>query len=346
MRSPIECHEGVYYMSFSAYFDAHCDTLSCLVDPDRKLSSNNCHVSLDKTVSFPRFAQVFAIFSNACAPMTSQCSTQEQYMQRVKSGDFTLDLEYCRKNYELKKAALHRALGIPENKLALCLTSQDIENAWSCGKRAAVLACEGWEQIAQIGLERAWLDGVRIVTVTWNYANQLGGSCISNGGLTEQGRSFVKKANELGVVIDVSHGSDALFYDVIASSRAPILASHSNSRAVHAHRRNLTDEQFLALIKNGGAAGINLFAEFLCEGKCTISDVLRHIDHFFALGGEDHVCLGTDFDGCSSLPDEINSVADMPRLADALAEAGYTDAQIDKIFYKNLLRVFREALSK
>lgn len=333
-------------MAFSAYFDAHCDTLLQLASRGGELYSNDYHISLDKTASFPHYAQVFAIFSDACPILRQDCRSEDELLERIYYGEYSLEFDRCRRCYELEKDALDRALADPENDLTLCLSADDIERTWARGGRAAVLSAEGHEQIMAIGLDRAYLDGVRIVTLTWNYGNLLGGSCITGEGLTDEGRKFVREANEKGILLDVSHGSDALFYDVIAESSAPILASHSNSRAVHSHRRNLTDEQFLALIKNGGAAGINLYSEFICSGECDTKSVIRHIDHYFSLGGEDHVCLGTDFDGCSSLPKDIGDVGDMPRLAEALSKAGYTDEQIDKIFYKNLLRVFREAVSK
>ena len=333
-------------MAFSAYFDAHCDTLLRLAKDGGGLFANDYHVSLEKTSSFPRWAQVFALFSDGCPRLENDCHTYEQFLEAVYYGQYAIEFERCRACCELELAALRRELAKEENNLTLCLCAEDIERAWSQGRRAAVLSAEGHEQIALMGLDRAYAEGVRIVTLTWNYGNALGGSCITEDGLTPQGRQFVKDANEKGVLLDLSHGSDALFYDVLSLTSAPVLASHSNSRAVCPHRRNLTDEQFLMLVKNGGAAGINLYSEFVGGKKCDISSLIKHIDHFFSLGGEDHVALGTDFDGCESLPEGIASVADMPRLAEALSEAGYSDEQIDKIFYKNLLRVFREAVSK
>ncbi len=307
----------------NCYFDAHCDTLSRLTHTGASIRDNDFHISLQKAAVFPHFAQVFAVFNDSGrGPDAAQAG------------------------YAAQLARMDALLLAPENNLSLCLSSDDVERAWEENKTAAILAVEGAEQIPDYDLASACARGVRLVTLTWNHENALGGSCVSGGGLTERGRTFVREANRLGVALDLSHGSEALFWDVLAESRRPILASHSNSRAICEHRRNLTDEQFAALAKAGGTAGINLYAEFLSAGRCTLADVLAHIERFFSLGGEDHVTLGTDFDGCDRLPEEIASVADMPRLADALAAHGYTDEQIEKIFYKNLLRVFREATAK
>lgn len=328
------------------YFDAHCDTLSRLTRSGASMRDNDFHISLKKASVFPHYAQVFAIFNDAGAKMRRTCGTQEEFAERLRAGDFTLDLDGAYAGFQAQLACFRAALAQEENQLCLCKSAEDIERAWAQGKNAAVLAVEGAEQLARTTLDEAYRAGVRIVTLTWNYPNMLGGSCISGGGLTQAGRDFVRQANRLGMLLDLSHGSEALFWDVLEASEKPIFASHSNSGAVFSHRRNLSDEQFCALVRTGGTAGINLYAEFISQGVCKISDVLSHIEHFFALGGEDHVTLGTDFDGCADLPEGIDSIADMTRLADALAQAGYSDTQIEKIYYKNLLRLLRGAASK
>ena len=328
------------------YFDAHCDTLSRLTHTGASIQDNDFHISLNKASVFAHYAQVFAIFNDAGASFMKTRGTPMEFSTRLRAGEDVLDYDGAYKGYLAQRDTLRALLAQEENRLALCLSADDMERAWAEGKRAAILAVEGAEQLEKTTLADAYADGVRLVTLTWNYPNSLGGSCLFGGGLTEKGRAFVHEANRLGVAIDLSHGAEQLFWDTLEESRRPILASHSNARTVCGHCRNLTDEQFMALVKAGGTAGINLYAEFLSKGKCTLSDVLAHIEHFFSLGGEDSVTLGTDFDGCDRVPEEIASVADMPKLADALASHGYTDEQIEKIFYKNLLRVFREATAK
>ena len=330
-------------MAVSAYFDAHCDTLSRLTRSGASLAGNDYHISLKKASVFPHYAQVFAIFNDAGAAMRRTCRTEDAFLERVRAGEFPLDLDGAYAGYQAQLACMRAALAQEENRLSLCTDADAVEQAWQQGRTAVVLAVEGAEQLAATTLYDAYRAGVRIVTLTWNYPNALGGSYISGGGLTQKGREFIREANRLGILLDLSHGSDALFWDALEASERPVFASHSYSRAVFPHRRNLSDAQFCALVRTGGTAGINLYAEFLTQGACKICDVLAHIEHFFSLGGEDHVTLGTDFDGCSSLPEGIDSIADMTKLADALAGAGYTDMQIEKIFYKNLLRLLREA---
>jgi len=313
-------------MKVNAYFDAHCDTLLRTTRCDGSLYRNDFHISLEKSAKFAHFAQVFAIFNNAGRELAA--------------------LPVACAGYREQLAKFRREMDAHADHIVQARNADELEAAWAAGKSAAILAVEGAEQLSETTLDDAYAEGVRLVTLTWNHANALGGSCVSGGGLTDFGRAFVRRANELGVLIDLSHASDELFWDTLEASRDPIIASHSNSREIHPHRRNLDDGQFMALIQCGGTAGINMYADFLSEGKCEITDVLRHIDHFFTLGGEDNVTLGTDFDGCDRLPEGINSVADMTALADALARLGYTNEQIEKIFYKNLLRVFREVTSK
>ena len=310
-------------LTVTRYFDAHCDTLSRIAYTCAKLSDNVFHISLKKAAAFSHYAQVFAIFN-----------------------DSGRGLDRAQEGYKAQLDAMDALAADPANRLALCLSADDVERAWARGESAAILAVEGAEQIPDYDLSAAYARGVRLVTLTWNHANALGGSCAEGAGLTEKGRAFVREANRLGVALDLSHGSEALFWDTLEQSRRPILTSHSNAKAICMHRRNLTDAQFSALVKAGGCTGINLYAEFLTTGECTLKDVLAHIEHFFSLGGEDSVTLGTDFDGCDRLPKEIRSVADMPRLAEALSKLGYSETQIEKIFYKNLLRVLREATAK
>ena len=130
------------------------------------------------------------------------------------------------------------------------------------------------------------------MTLTWNFQNALAGSCVTGEGLSGQGREFVREAQRLGILLDVSHLSDRAFWDLCEISEKPVVASHSNSRAVCANRRNLTDEQFLALCRLGGTAGINLYGAFLTDGAPTLDDVYRHVDRFLSLGGEGHEAGG------------------------------------------------------
>ena len=143
---------------------------------------------------------------------------------------------------------------------------------------------------------------------------------------------------------DVSHLNQRGFWDLLDMGIVPI-ASHSCARALCDHSRNLTDDMFLAVKNSGGVVGISMAALHLKEnGNATISDVISHIEHYFSLGGEDTVALGCDFDGISSAPKEIQSMYDLPLLAEHLARLGYGDCQIEKLFYRNADR-FLTAIS-
>ena len=139
------------------------------------------------------------------------------------------------------------------------------------------------------------------MNLTWNNPNALSGTNCEEPerGLSEQGRAFVREMQRLGMLVDVSHLSDPGFWDVIEIARWPIMASHSNSRAVWDHTRNLTDDMFTAIIKNHGVVGLNLCREFV-GGAEDIDALAGHLEHFLSLGGEKTVALGGDLDGCTT----------------------------------------------
>ena len=185
-----------------------------------------------------------------------------------------------------------------------------------------------------------------MITLTWNHRNALAGSCRTGEGLSAQGREFVRRAQKLGILLDVSHLSDRAFWDLCEISEKPIVASHSNSRAVCANARNLTDEQFGAICRLGGTAGLNLYRDFLSDKPAAFEDVYRHLDHFLSLGGEGHVALGGDLDGCDELPEGFSSVASYPALWRYLAGKGYSEQTLTSLFSGALLDVLRKCLYK
>jgi membrane dipeptidase len=150
---------------------------------------------------------------------------------------------------------------------------------------------------------------------------------------------------ELGVVVDLSHASERAFWDTAEITKRPIIAGHSNSKTVCPHKRNLTDEQFKALVRLGGVAGINLCPDFLNPSKSAkVADILRHIEHFMGLGGERAVCLGGDLDGIDETPEGIGGIEDYGVLYEALLRLNYPEALVRDIFYNNLLEVLEKAL--
>lgn len=187
------------------------------------------------------------------------------------------------------------------------------------------------------------LLGVRIMTLTWNAHNHIGdGAGVENPkGITSFGKQVIAEMEKNGIVIDVSHSSDKLFYDVAELSSKPFAATHSNSRAVTPHKRNLTDEQFKIIKDNKGLVGLNFHKDFLntSPDNASMSDVLRHTEHFLALGGEDVLAIGTDFDGCC-LPKDISGSETLDYLFELFLKHNYPESLVNKIFYENALKFF------
>lgn len=301
-------------MTMLPYFDAHCDTITA----QDFLRVTNGHLDLTRLSDYAPCGQIFAI-----------CCTQDMpggyrtYLPRLLS-----ELE---RNRDL---------------VTLCRTADDICRATQDGKTAALIAVEGAEHFGCTieGLRDAYAHGVRSVNLTWNYDNALSGAAMASGsGLTEQGRAFVREAQRLGVILDVSHLSDRGFWDLLELSEKPVYASHSNARTLCPWPRNLTDAQFTALVEQGGGAGLNLCPDFLGRGR-DMDAVIAHLEHFLSLGGEKAVFLGTDFDGIDDTPRGISGVEDMGALYNALLRRNYPESLARDIFFNNLFEILERAL--
>lgn len=185
--------------------------------------------------------------------------------------------------------------------------------------------------------------GLKMVTLTWNDSNFIGAGVKSknNDGITQLGKKFVKEIEKNGIIIDISHAGDSLFYDVEEITAEPFVASHSNSRSVCSNKRNLTDEQFKIIADRHGIVGLNFHNEFLsddCQNACA-TDILKHAEHFLSLGGEDTVCIGSDFDGCT-LAKDIKGSRSMDYIYELFLKHNYKETLVKKIFYKNALNFF------
>jgi membrane dipeptidase len=166
-------------------------------------------------------------------------------------------------------------------------------------------------------------------------------------GLKPFGKDAVRRMNELGMVVDVSHLSDGGFYDVAALSQKPFVASHSNCRALCPHPRNLTDDMIRILADKGGIAGLNFGPQFLnadpARTESTVERISAHARHFINIGGSECVALGSDFDGITGNL-EVGTVEKMPLLFDQFSRDGLSDAVIEKIAWKNALRTLKDIL--
>lgn len=305
--------------------DTHCDTISECLNRTRGLRQNNMHIDLERMHKYPHYTQVFACFLDPV----------------YRSGALSRCLAIIDR--------LHCEIAQNADKISFCESYTDLEVCREQGKIAAFLSLEGGEPIESIGtLRMLYRLGVRCIALTWNYSNHLAAGVLEpdcERGLTEFGRQVLDEMAKLGMLIDVSHLNDRSFWDVAELWQKPIVATHSNARAICNHPRNLTDAQFLAIQKSGGCVGINLYPLFLNDtGSADTLDIVRHIEHFMALGGENNIGIGADFDGVDSLPASVAGVEDVEKIFNALAKIGYTDTQLEKIAYKNFERIFRQCL--
>ena len=244
----------------------------------------------------------------------------------------------------------------------LALTAEDIEKAHRRHKIAALMGIEGGHAIEDSPrlLRDYYRLGVRYMTLThWNTNNWADSSGDINkpevqhhNGLTPLGKDIVREMNRLGMMVDISHTADKTFYDALATSRAPIIASHSSCRAITNAPRNMTDDMIRALAQKGGVIQINIYCRFISqkaadapEGapvSATLADVVAHIDHVKQIAGIDAIGIGTDFDGITCAPQGLEDVSKFPNLTRALLEKGYAPAEIKKIYGGNTLRVMRQ----
>jgi membrane dipeptidase len=189
--------------------------------------------------------------------------------------------------------------------------------------------------------------GIRMIGLTWYYRNALADGLWerrTKGGLTRFGVDVVAEMARLGMIPDVSHLTDEGFWDLLDVTNSPVIASHSNARAVCASPRNLTDEQITALAERGGVVGLNFSSRHVKEGGATVQDLVDHVDHIVELVGADYVGLGSDFDGTRTPPVGLEDASQHPNFTRELVARGYSDAEIMKILGANHLRVFTAVL--
>jgi membrane dipeptidase len=235
----------------------------------------------------------------------------------------------------------------------VCRDAVEVRQAIKDGALASVLHTEGAEPIdADLKmLEVLYAGGLRSLGIVWSRPNLFGhgvpfrfpSSPDTGPGLTDTGRALVRACNELGVLIDLSHITEAGFWDVASLSRAPLVASHSNAHALCRHSRNLTDKQLAAIRESGGLVGINFATCFLREDGRINADtpmetIVRHADYLIDKLGVDGVGFGSDFDG-AVIPREMESAAGLPKLVEAFQSAGYDESTLRKLCFENWLRV-------
>lgn len=213
----------------------------------------------------------------------------------------------------------------------------------------AVLAIEGGEALMGNDklLDCFYMLGVRLITLTWNHENEIGypASSGSERGLKPFGRYLIKLMNDYGMAVDVSHLNIGGFWNAIELSSKPIMASHSNARALCDHVRNLNDDQIKAIIESNGYIGINFYTEFLAEDReSSLADIVKHVHYILDMGGQDILGFGSDFDGITSMPWEISGVQHFQLIMNALEESGIDETTLHKISSGNLVRYLSDVI--
>lgn len=282
--------------------DLHCDTPYRLFDEKLSFDDAKLQVSSDRLLTFDKMTQVFAIWSD------KRLSDQNAYAAF----------------WDIRRNLLE----------ALARSNVPDSFTYYLGVEDARLLCGDIDR-----LDLLHGAGVRFLTLMWHGSTLIGGACDTDDPLMPFGCQVVRRCFEIGVIPDVSHASRRCIEEVAEIAVVfdkPFVATHSNSYAVVPHRRNLTDWHFKLVKNSGGIVGISMAPRHLSAGdRCGIADVMAHIEHFYSIGGEDCLCLGCDFDGIDATPAGLESVDRLPRLANEMAHLGYTDAQIEKLFYKN-----------
>lgn len=306
------------------YFDLHCDTILACAHKDIPLRDNSMHISLKKAEPFETYVQCFAVFL-------------PDSVRGPEAFEF------------FSKAADRLALETEQNDdvLTFCREPGDLQKAEKAGKHGAVLTIESAAALGgKLENIQSFKDrGVKMCTLTWNGENEVGRGILAEGktGITPFGREVVKGFEKAGIIVDISHASPELFWDVAEMAQKPLAASHSNSKEVCNHPRNLTDEQFLAIKRSGGLVGLNFYNAFLNNEpeKASMEDLLRHAEHFLSLGGENTLAMGSDFDGSDMPEDMKDGLSAVPRLYELFLRH-YPQELIDRIFYGNAARFFKE----
>ncbi len=318
--------------------DLHCDTISEIWQSRRagspqQLCRNDLHIDIQKMRKSDYLLQNFAMYIDL-----------EKTSDPFATVSELIDVFYD----EMEKN---------KNEIGIVTSYHEILANEKQGKMSALMTieeggcCKG--EIAN--LETLYQRGARMMTLTWNYPNELAspnlpaggfGTFDSTNGLTRKGFAFIERMEELGMIIDVSHLSDAGFWDIAKHTGKPFAASHSNARALSPHARNLTDDMIRVIADRGGVIGLNFYGRFLNAVEDSHSGTARmaeHVRHIVNVGGIECIGLGSDFDGITGEL-EMEDCSQLGKLIAALEHAHFTGSEIEHILYKNVMRFYREML--
>ncbi len=324
--------------------DMHCDTISEIwksrqAGEDAPLTQNKLHIDIQKLKKSVYLLQNFAMFTNL-----KECA--DAYEHTLSLINVFYD--------EIEKN---------KNDISVIKCHDDIAENERQGKISALLTIEegGCCKGSIDKLEKLYQLGARMMTLTWNYPNELGFPNLydlaeygvsdpfafdGSKGLTPKGFEFIEQMEQLGIIIDVSHLSDAGFWDIFNNTKKPFVASHSNARALCRHPRNLTDDMIRAIAERGGVIGLNYYGKFLDDKSPHFSSadkIARHARHIINTGGRECLGLGSDFDGIDG-DMEIKDASQIYKLVQAFERNHFTAEEIENILYRNVLKVYKELL--
>lgn len=310
------------------FIDFHADTATLILEQNQELKKNSLKIDIEKLQKGEALAQFFAMYIDT---------------KKVESS-----YDYCIKMLSKFKSELEKN----SDNITLCRSYDDLEQAQKEHKIGAFLSIEEGEALeGSLDKLRFFKEqGISAITLTWNYENALGYPNFEwthqHKGLKAKGIEVVEEMNHLKMLIDVSHLSDGGFEDVLKHSKQPFIATHSNARSITNHPRNLSDEMLKKLANVGGLTGINFYNNFLNPTRevAYIEDMVRHIKQIKKIAGVEVIGLGSDFDGIPN-EGEIADASQMGKLADALLKNGFSSGEVEKIFFKNGLRILKEVLA-
>jgi len=313
----------------SFFVDLHCDSLYLYADGQRDLTkrSDEGHLDIPRMKKGGVNAQVFAVWTSP---------------EQFKPGERAPFVHKAIDAFE----SLCRAV---PGEIGQARTPDEILSVVNSGRVAGILGIEGGHALegSLENIQAFHQRGVRLITLTWNNANEFADSCIEDTGrgLTELGIRAVRMMNGLGIIADLSHCAPGTFDDVLETSTVPVVCSHSACRALCDHPRNLTDDQLKRLAQARGVIGIVFLPAFLRPEPqpTSLSDVLNHIEHAVRVAGIDSVAIGSDFDGFGPVPPTgLEDVTKMPSIPEGLLTRGFSEPDVRKILGENFLRLWRE----
>lgn len=346
-------------------FDGHNDTLLRVyrADPEKPFNffqeNATGHLDLPRARKGGLVGGIFAIFTPTPEDSPERAELWETefidggYRQKLRSA---IDPQYAR---AFTDAVVQRVNALEEESngaLKLARTSAEVENCIERGILALVLHFEGAEAIREdlSNLHGYYERGLRSLGLVWSRPNRFAtgvpfaypASPDTGPGLSQAGRALVQACNQLGIIIDLAHINEKGFWDVANLSSAPLVVSHADVHAICRSTRNLTDAQIDAVGRSGGLIGLNFEPIQITENANPSADVplaqlVKHVDYIAGRIGVDHVAFGSDFDG-TNMPAELGDAAGLQKLVQALRAGGYDQAAVEKIAYRNWLRIFSE----